>query len=188
MRKCRVCGSEYQRRNIGHVVCSPKCALEHVRRQKAKAAAKAQAEQNRIERAKKAQLRRKLETLPQLTKKAQAAFNAYIRARDHGKPCISCGRPYRERFGGAFDAGHYRSVGAAAHLRFDEANCHGQCVHCNRNLSGNAVAYRAGLIERIGAAEVARLEADHAPRKRTKDELREIEAVYKRKVKEVGHE
>lgn len=185
LRKCRVCGEEYERRNINHMACSPKCAIEYVRQQKERAALKKQAEEKRKERVKKAQMRERLETIPELIKKAQAAFNAYIRARDKGKPCISCGAPYREAYGGAFDAGHYRSTGAASHLRFNENNCHGQCVRCNRNLSGNAVAYRAGLIERIGLEAVEALEADNEWRKWDKDELRALAALYRKKTGEL---
>ncbi len=38
-----------------------------------------------------------------------------------GTPLIS------EKLGGGFDAGHYRSRGAAPHLRFYTLNIHGQC-------------------------------------------------------------
>ena len=34
--------------------------------------------------------------------------------------------------GGAYDCGHYRSTGSAAHLRFDERNAHAQRKVCNR--------------------------------------------------------
>lgn len=147
-------------------------------------------EKKRVEAAKKDRTRQKamkhaLETVPELTRKAQSAFNAYIRARDKGKPCISCGTPYRQAFGGAFDAGHYCSIGSSAHLRFDEMNCHGQCVKCNRHLSGNVVAYRIGLIERIGLAEVERLESDKAPRKWDREQLRELIALYRAKKREL---
>src|SRR4051812_20738631 len=63
----------------------------------------------------------------------KTAMHAFVRARDEGKQCASCdkiliklGRP-----GGDYDAGHFRSVGSAAHLRFDERNIWGQCKHCN---------------------------------------------------------
>lgn len=70
-------------------------------------------------------------------------------------------------------------------MRFDENNVHGQCKRCNRYLSGNAVSYRAGLIERIGLVEVERLDSDHTPRKWDKEELRELTALYKQKIKEL---
>lgn len=70
-----------------------------------KATIKSEQEAKRKERAKTAAMRHKLETIPELTKKAQAAFNRYIRLRDREKPCISCGKP----LGGepnSYDAGH----------------------------------------------------------------------------------
>ena len=33
---------------------------------------------------------KKVHTIPELIKKAQVVFNAYIRRRDEGLPCISC--------------------------------------------------------------------------------------------------
>lgn len=174
---CAMCDKEFTPRSSLQKVCSPLCAVKYTQAQKAKKAAK-------LERAKVKQKREELATVPELTKKAQAAFNAFIRARDKGKPCISCGAPLGHA-PNSYDAGHYRSVGSASHLRFDENNVHGQCKKCNRYLSGNAVAYRAGLIERVGIDEVERLERDNTPRKWSKDELRELAEKYKEKNKEL---
>ena len=117
---------------------------------------------------------------------AQIAFNAYIRARDQlaGHQCISSGKPL-DWSGNAVDAGHYRSVGAAPHLRFDERNCHAQSKQDNRFLSGNAVDYRVGLIARIGLAEVESLEADQSVRKYTVEDLKAITATYRAKTREL---
>ncbi|MEO8807919.1 MAG: recombination protein NinG [Burkholderiaceae bacterium] len=117
--------------------------------------------------------RRKLDGLKPLShwvKLTQAAFNGFIRARDAGKPCISCGRHHV----GSWDAGHYLTTGARPELRFDEDNVHRQCVPCNQHLHGNHVLYRIGLIARRGLAVVERLEGPHAPKKYTVDELAEI--------------
>lgn len=116
---------------------------------------------------------------PELVAKAQKAFNSYIRARDAGKPCISCNKPLQSAsVGGAFDCGHYRSVGSAVHMRFVEDNAHGQCKYCNRHLAGNHVEYRKGLIERIGLHSVEQIEADQTLRKYTKEGLIEIATYY----------
>lgn len=112
-------------------------------------------------------------------KKAQAAFNAYIRARDAGKPCISSGRPLV----GKYDAGHYRSVGAHPELRFCELNCHGQSVADNQHRSGNLLEYRINLIKRIGQDAVDWLEGPHEPKKYTVDDLKAIEKEYKEKLR-----
>lgn len=174
--KCKACGEEYQRLRPLQKVCSPLCAMQHAR-------ALVEKKAQREERAQRSQDKARLDamrTKPELTRLAQAAFNGYIRARDAGKPCISCGNPLpADLVGGAFDCGHYRSVGSAPHMRFVEDNAHGQCKHCNRHLAGNHVEYRKGLIERIGLAAVERIEADCAPRKHSRDELIEFAKHYR---------
>lgn len=119
--------------------------------------------------------------------KAKTALHAYIRARDEGKPCISCDTILIKlgRTGGDYDAGHFRSVGSAKHLEFVENNIHGQCKRCNDYLKGNQIAYEAGLRARRGDAFVDELKADQEPRHLTIDDFKTIEATYKRKLKEL---
>ncbi|WP_032137135.1 recombination protein NinG [Kingella negevensis] len=181
-RQCKVCQQEFVKQQPLQVVCSLKCAIEYTKRQNAKKAEKDLAQRRKAERERAKMKRRELETVPELIKKAQAVFNRFIRLRDKGKPCISCGKPLGFA-PNSYDAGHYRSVGSASHLRFDEANAHGQCKHCNNYLSGNVVNYRKGLIERVGLAEVERLENDNAPRKWDKEGLRELAETYQVKLK-----
>ena len=111
---------------------------------------------------------------------AQKEFNAFIRARDEKLPCISCGRFHE----GRYDAGHYKSVGSSPSIRFEEDNCHKQCHwNCNINLSGNIENYRINLIKKIGLDKVEWLEGPHEPKKYTCAELKEIEILYKQKLK-----
>lgn len=117
-------------------------------------------------------------------KDAQVVFNQYIRARDADKPCVCCDKPLVPgAVGGGFDCGHYRSVGSAPHLRFDDRNAHGQTKRCNRYRSGNVTDYRIGLIKRIGLDAVEALEADQDARKYTIDNLKTIISEYKAKHK-----
>lgn len=177
MRKCKVCGIPYTAKLPMQVVCGPACAHKKVKQDKAE-------EVKETKRRKAA-----LKTLPELKKEAQQAFNAYIRERDKGKPCISCGRPDdKNGYHQGRDCGHYRSVGSAAHLRYAETNAHGQCVFCNRNLAGNVIGYRLGLIERIGIEAVEKLEQDNSTRKWTRDELIDIKREYVEKLKKLKHE
>jgi hypothetical protein len=128
-----------------------------------------------------------IKTIPQLIAEAQVAFNAYIRARDQGKLCICCDVPLgSDEVGGAFDCGHYRSVGSAPHLRFNENNAHGQRKKCNRWGAGRAVDYRIGLVKRIGLQAVEELENDNRVCKWERDQLRAIRAEYKAKAKELA--
>jgi len=108
-------------------------------------------------------------------KRAQTAFNSYIRARDAGKGCVSCASKTPSH------AGHYRSVGACPALRFNEDNCHLQCAKCNTHLSGNLIPYRIELIKRIGAERLAFLEADHAPKRYRLADFEGIAAEYREK-------
>ena len=119
-------------------------------------------------------------------REAQQAFNEFIRWRDQaaGHLCISSGKPL-DWSGNAVDAGHYRSVGSAPHLRFDERNCHAQSKQDNRFLSGNAVDYRIGLITRIGQQAVDALEADQSVRKYSVEQIKGIKAYYRAKTKEL---
>lgn len=133
--------------------------------------------------------REAIKTIPKLIAEAQHAFNAFIRARDAGKPCICCGEALGEGdIGGAYDCGHYRSRGSASHLRFDERNAHAQRKQCNRYGGGRAVDYRIGLIGRIGLEAVEALEADNTPRKWLREDLIAIKATYKAKLKELEKE
>lgn len=169
---------------MSHKACSPDCALQVVMQ----ANKRKEAEEARKVRAVDKVRAEKLKNRSDWIKEAKKAMHDYIRARDAGKQCISCQTrlPIESKLGGGFDAGHWRSVGSAKHLEFDERNIHGQCKHCNNYLSGNAVEYRHGLIERFGMEFVEGLECDNAPRKLTIDDLKQIKELYKRKLKEIG--
>ncbi|WP_438279689.1 recombination protein NinG [Pseudomonas alabamensis] len=185
-KKCRApgCGQRFKPTMSTQKVCSVACAIAISKDSKLqKVAAKAitkQARQDLQER------REKLKTKGEHLREAQTAFNAYIRERDRlaGYACISSGRPL-DWNGNAVDAGHFRSVGTAPHLRFDENNCHAQSKHDNRYLSGNVAEYRLGLIQRIGLAAVEALEADQAPRRYTIEDLQAIKALYRQKLKDL---
>lgn len=183
-RKCKVrsCCQYFTPRNSMHCACSPVCALTLARAKREQAEQRQRSDERKKDREK----RDKLKTRSDWIKDAQKAFNAFIRARDANHPCICCGQPLgMGDVGGAFDAGHYRSVGSAPHLRFEESNVHAQRKHCNRYGSGRAVDYRIGLINRIGLAAVEALESDQEPRRHTIEDLKQIIATYKAKTKEL---
>ena len=83
-------------------------------------------------------------SIPWLLNKCQYYFNLYIRLRDEGQPCISCGNPYFDH------ASHFFPVKGNQQLRFDEDNCHGGCAYCNTFLYGNQFEYSKRLPKRIG--------------------------------------
>lgn len=171
--KCRMkqegCEGSYIKWSLTQKCChNPACALALVKLDKEKKARKQHA-------ADKIRLKSRREWVQD----AQTAFNAYIRKRDEGKPCISCQRMHE----GQMQAGHYLSAGAHPEMRFNEDNCHLQCVPCNNHLSGNIVRYRPNLVNKIGAEKVEWLEGPHEPQKWTIDQLKEIQQEYKAKLK-----
>lgn len=170
MSKCKICRAEFQKRSMTHKACSPECAIAY-------------AEHQREKRERKDTRKRKesLKTRSQWLKEAQVEFNRFIRERDRYLPCVSCGRHHD----GSYDAGHYRSIGAAPQLRFHENNCHKQCVPCNQHKSGNAIEYRLGLVKRIGVEAVEELEQSNEPAKFTIDDAKRIKAEYKAKYQEL---
>ncbi|MCO7515730.1 recombination protein NinG [Pseudomonas guariconensis] len=185
-KKCKApgCGQRFKPSLSTQTVCSMACARAMAKDPKLqKVAAKAITKQAREDL--KAR-REKLKTKGDHLREAQQAFNAYIRERDRlaGYPCISSGRPL-DWNGNAVDAGHYRSTGAAPHLRFDENNCHAQSKHDNRYLSGNVADYRIGLIKRIGLEAVEALERDQSVRRYTIEDLKAIKALYRQKLKDL---
>lgn len=184
LKKCRVetCRTLFVPARIGQAVCSPACAMIDAPRHAPKAH-KALAD---IERKDIKVRKEKLKSRGEHMREAQQAFNEYVRTRDQaaGHLCISSGKPL-DWSGNAVDAGHYRSVGSAPHLRFDERNCHAQSKQDNRFLSGNAVDYRIGLIARIGQEAVDALEADQSVRKYSVEQIKGIKAYYRAKTREL---
>ena len=72
--------------------------------------------------------------------------HAYVRKRDEGKPCISCGCQWNSEF----QAGHYYASGSFETLKFHLDNINGQCEQCNLFKSGNFENYTLNLPKRIG--------------------------------------
>ena len=188
MRKCRHCKSELPPKKQsdkwqGLGWCDVDCMAEYGK-------AKTWEHIERKKRQERRERKRKLRTKSEATKSAQSAFNAYIRERDHDQPCISCGRtqPGGDSIGGTWDCGHYRSVGSAPELRFCELNAHRQCKSCNRDHSGRIVEYRINLKARIGEDALDWLEGPHEPKRYTIEELDELAAYYRKRVRKMKRE
>lgn len=168
-KKCKSCGAEFVPSRSLQAACSVRCAIELSRK-------KTEKEQEKAAKKRLRDLDRRY-----WIKRAQSSFNAYIRARDHGLPCICCQRLH----GGHYHAGHYRSVGSCPQLRFEPLNCHKSCAPCNLYLSGNLIQYRKNLIEKIGHDSVSWLEGSHKPKKYSIEDLKKIDAAFKEKTKEL---
>lgn len=175
---CKHCKTQYIPSRPMQKACSPACAVSLVQASRAKAEQKAQRADTKAR-------KEKIKTRSDWIKEAQQAVNAFVRARDAGLPCICCGRfPANGDDVNAWDAGHYRSVGSAPHLRFDaDRNIFRQLKQCNRYGAGRAVDYRIGLIARIGLEAVEALEADQTPKHYSIEDLKQIKQTYAAKRK-----
>ncbi|PXX59502.1 Bacteriophage Lambda NinG protein [Pseudomonas sp. LAMO17WK12:I10] len=121
----------------------------------------------------------KLKSRAEYAKEAQAVINRYVRLRDAHLGCISCDKP--ASWGGQWHCSHFRSVGAAAHLRFNLWNMNKSCSQCNAHLSGNIMVYRPRLVEKIGAEKVEWLECDQELVRHEIPYLKRLKAVFAKK-------
>ncbi|MFL9904626.1 recombination protein NinG [Paraburkholderia fungorum] len=182
-RKCRNrdCGKTFTPARSMQQACSVPCAIALAKKVAEQKAARA----NRVERKSLAERKAKLKTRREWIAEAQAVVNKVARLRDilAGHGCISCGARPQQKFGGTFDAGHYRSVGSAPHLRFFLTAIRGQCVRCNRDLGGSAVNFRKGLVERIGIDRVEEIESMQWTAKWSVEYLERLKKVMNKKAR-----
>jgi hypothetical protein len=170
LKTCKACKEKFEPIRPLQQVCSTKCAYNY---QKKAFEKKMQKE--------KVEKKKELMTLSDWLKIAQTTFNAYIRKRDKGNACISCKKPAKKE-----NAGHFFNANNHYMVRFDEDNVHLQCEYCNTSLSGNLLRYRENLINKIGVKRFDELEAKaYLTRKFTIDEVKEINQIYKLKIKEL---
>jgi hypothetical protein len=180
MRKCRHCKIEIPKASESNPIQRKGfCTFDHAADY---GLLKAKASIGKKKRQDVRQAKEKIKTKGAHAKDTQAAFNAYIRARDSDLPCVSCGRHHQ----GQYHAGHYRTVGAHPELRFNENNCHKQCAPCNNHKSGNVVDYRINLADRIGAGALEWLEGPHDAKKYSIDDLKELTKYYRKKLREMA--
>lgn len=177
--KCRQCKQYFRRETM---VKTPKgnfCTYEHATQYAIPRAKKL------MEREKKRQHRedkRDLKPISHWLKETQnKTFNPWVLKRDFDQPCISCG----DWDAIEYHCGHFRSIGAASHLRFTPDNCAKQCAKCNTHLSGNQERYRINLVNKIGAERVEALENNNKPKSWTREELEAIRKTYRTKIKEL---
>ena len=179
-KRCRVagCGTTFTPTRSFQKWCSPDCAVVLARQaQEKQRKSIAQRERREIK-----VRREKLKSRADHLKDTQTAFNAWIRQRDAGQPCISCGTTADVQY----CAGHYRTTAATPELRFEPLNVHLQCNrNCNMGKSGNLLGYRPRLIEKIGLAAVEWLEGPHEPKKYKIDDLKALTAHYRELTREL---
>lgn len=162
-KKCRQCGNQFNPYTPLQIVCSINCSLEYVSEREVNKRVKT--------------MKKELLTHSDYLGLLQVVFNKFIRLRDKDKGCVTCGKPFRDKY----DAGHFMSVGAYPNLRFNEDNVHGQCVHCNQHLHSNNAEYFIRLPERIGLDRFNKLlEQRNEPLKLTIPEIKTLIEKYKK--------
>jgi hypothetical protein len=165
---CKVCNSDYNPRSSLQKVCSWECSVKYAKLKTAKK--------------EKAEKKKELLTNKDYIKLAQNAVNAFIRLRDTGQPCISCGK----EINGVRHASHFIAAFAHSNIRFHEDNIWVSCYKCNVMLSGNQLEYRKRLIPKIGLERVEWLENNaHIIKKYSNEELIEIIGIFKQKIKDL---
>ena len=185
-KRCKRCLVKFQPTRSIQPCCRFECELAYANEHAKKKANNRELQAKKAERAAtKANSKRKREFLDNdrshQIKLTQAAVNKWVRFRDEGCSCISCGKDIN---GGGYigsgskQAGHYRSAGGCPELRFNTLNINIQCQRCNVQLSGNIGEYRPRLIDKIGLELVEWLEGPHEPKKYTCEQLRAIRSYY----------
>lgn len=199
-KKCAVrsCGRSFLAQRMGQKVCSPVCALEIARAKREQAETKKRQEERRKDR----ETRDRLKTRGEWVSEAQQAINRFRRIEEHalGRTCISCQRPRHViegtdgwKPGGAWDAGHFMSVGARPELRFEPRNIWLQCKSCNGG-SGKyakkgrtvAASYEANLRAQEGDELVDWLKGPHEMPHHTIDDLKRIRDHYRAKANQLA--
>lgn len=177
---CKACKQKFPPARTTQTVCSIKCAAIEAQKHADKVAKLREKRERQALR----EAKERIKTRSQWLKEAQSVFNRWIKLRDRGLPCVSCGRHHQ----GQIHAGHFLSVGARPELRFEPLNVWAQCAPCNTYLSGNLILYRKELIQRIGEEKVDWLEGPHQLKHYSIDEIKQLIATYKAKCKELEKE
>ena len=163
------------------MVCSTKCAYKYSKRLKEETKEKNDKALNVLE---KEKLERK--TLTSLKNSLKQICHEYIRLRDKGKPCISCGTAWHPDF----QAGHFYKAELFSSLKFNELNIHGQCVQCNIRKEGNLNDYELNLPKRITQYQFDILKSianvdKISTYKWDREHLKNLRTYYRNKLKEL---
>lgn len=180
-KKCKECKTPFIPSRPLQAVCSPVCGLTHARAKREKEEAKERAVERKADREKKVALKSRAKWLSE----CQAIVNKYVRLKAFraGEGCYTCGATPAQKFGGTYDAGHFRSVGSAPHLRYWIPQIKLQCIPCNRHKGGQALLFRRHLVQEHGSDWVEALEGRQEVAKFTVDYLQRLKAVMSKRVR-----
>jgi hypothetical protein len=185
---CRVCKARFYPARPLQMVCSPSCAAAMAERARIRAENRALSVQRREEkeaRRKRREDKQRIKTSGHWLSLTQGVVNAFIRLRDEGKPCPTCGRHKP-----IMQAGHVIGRGAQPALRFDTRNIFAQCSGCN-TASGKyrstddvvSRKYKAWVAETYGPQRLAWLVGHHPPRQYRPEQLARIRALFARRAR-----
>ena len=184
-RTCKVCKIKFDPQyNSVQPTCSIKCAIEYSNTNKKIKQAKVDKQINELIKEKKAK-----NTLETLKKSIMNVCHKYIRLRDEGKPCVSCGQPWNSNH----QAGHWKKASDYSNLKYNEFNIFNQCQGCNLMKDGNVQKYGDRITLRISKEqkqEIEQLAADYKKDgfKWDRLELIKIREYYNSKIKELKRE
>jgi len=138
---CKECGSIYH------------TAMYHKERKPLKRTAM-KPQIRKVTKVQKKSVNKKPKSRSQLIKDLDAVFSKWVRQRDSGNGCITCGdkKPAAE-----MQACHFYTRGRQA-TRWHEDNVHSGCYRCNVILKGNYINYTKYMIDRYGRQFVDDLE------------------------------
>jgi hypothetical protein len=178
MAKCVICKIKFKPKyNSLQKTCDIPCAIVYAAELNVKTAEK----RRKKERQETRKAKERLKTRGDWAREAQAAVNSYIRARDKGKPCVSCDKPDNGQH--QRHASHFRSVGACSILRFNTFNIHASCATCNSTLSGNLLEYRIRLSKRLSPERVEWLECQNGLVKYEIDYLKRLKKIFNKRAR-----
>lgn len=176
---CKACKEKFTTTRPMQCACSIECAQQIAQVERAKAEKREAAKERAATRERRAELKPRSKWLAE----AQASVNRYCRLRDQarGLGCFTCGAKPAAAFGGTLDAGHFRSVGSAPHLRYFTSQIKTQCIPCNRHKGGMALEFRRQLVAERGAEWVDDLEAMQGTAKFTVEFLQRLKRIFNKK-------
>lgn len=160
------------------------CLADKGREKAAKAADRRRKKAVKEEKAEHRKRKQAIKTRAEWAREAQSAVNAYIRARDKGKPCISCDKPDNGQH--QRHASHYRSVGACSSLRFNTFNIHASCQQCNTTKSGNIGMYRPRLIAKVGLDRVEWIESQNELVRYDIEYLKRLKKIFLKRARHIA--
>lgn len=176
-KKCanKECNNSYKQFNSLVTWCSTECKISITQTKEAQ----------KIIKSKRSLNKPKSKTLDQYEIEAKEVFQKWVRLRDahHGFGCISCVKDKNTKM----DGGHVFKAELYSGLIFNELNCHGQCVPCNRFEDGNVKEAKSGIEKRYGNEALEYIESrSDANRlhRYDKNKLIAIKLKYQIKIKE----